>query len=646
MDTSRTFGCTYRGLIIGTLGCIVVGAGFNYATYVLRVGAWSTWHYAIGANLMMFLMALVVNPLLGLFNRAWALRPAELAQVYVMWLVGSGVATNGLPDYLLPHITSMAYYVSPENLWAEAVIPFILDWVVPSLYPQDIRGFYEGSGDGTVPWKLWLPALLIGWGPMAMCLWVAMISVAVILRKQWMDNERIVYPMMQLPIAMIQDDVGDDDSTRRRLLKPLFRNWLFWLGFLIPFIIGVNNSLTKYFPLDPIDVGGQYVYLFREVVQVRVGITFMMIGFAYFIRRDITLGICFYFFVYMAYQIVSTLTGGGETDPLMSPWTRAPTSFSFQGLGAFVALVVVGLWNGRKHLVAVARRALGLSSAVDATESDEIKSYRTAVILFVGSFSYICFWLWLLGVPAWIAFLYLGLGFILYLGITRVVCEGGIPWFACPIIASDAIVGGMGTRALGPKGIVALAFTYAWAADMIILVMSCAAQSLKVVDEIIKRHRRMLLSSMVLAIAVSICGGMAVFLSTAYEHGGLNITHTLKEQGYYQWQDAAARLQARTDTNWSYWGHTGIGAVVMGLLMFARQRFVWWPFHPIGFPVSLATHKMFVSILIAWAIKTAVLRFGGPKLYNTLKPLFLGFIIGEWSPKLVILVWEWALQNM
>ena len=51
MDTSRTFGCTYRGLIIGTLGCIVVGAGFNYATYVLRVGAWSTWHYAIGANL-------------------------------------------------------------------------------------------------------------------------------------------------------------------------------------------------------------------------------------------------------------------------------------------------------------------------------------------------------------------------------------------------------------------------------------------------------------------------------------------------------------------------------------------------------------------------------------------------------------------
>ena len=181
---------------------------------------------------------------------------------------------------------------------------------------------------------------------------------------------------------------------------------------------------------------------------------------------------------------------------------------------------------------------------------------------------------------------------------------------------------------------------------MIILVMTCAAQSLKVVEETIRRHRRMLLASMLIAIAVSICGGMAVFLTTAYEHGGLNITHTLKEQGYYQWQDAAARLQTSTETNWGYWGHTGIGALVMGLLMFARQRLVWWPFHPIGFPVSLATYKMFLSILIAWAIKTAVLRLGGPRLYNTLKPLFLGFIIGEWSPKIVILAWEWAWQNL
>ncbi len=486
------------------------------------------------------------------------LAPAELAQVYVMWIVGSVVSTTGLIAYLLPHITTMAYYISPENAWAEAVLPFIPDWVVPSHHTQDIRGFYEGSGDGTVPWGRWLPSLLMGWGPLVMCLYVAMICAVVILRKQWIDHERLVYPMMQLPISMIQDDA---DGSQPRLIKPLFRNWIFWAGFIVPFIIGINNGLMKYFPLDPIYVGGQYVYLFREVVRVRLGISFMMIGFAYFIRRDVTLGICFYYFVYMAYQIISTLMGGGEADPLMSPWTRTPTTFSFEGLGAFSALVVVGLWNARRHIVAVLRRAVGLSSEAANSEADEIMSYRTAVLGFVGSFSFMCFWLWRLGLPAWI---------------TPSTCcwPSSSTWgspASSPRAASPGLrvrsspptpsSGGIGTRALGPKGIVALGFTYAWAADMIILVMASAAQGLKVVEESIQRHRRMLFASMLIALAVTLCGACAVFLDSSYEHGGLNITHTVREQGYYQWQDAAARLQTSTEPNWGYWGHAGIGAL-------------------------------------------------------------------------------------
>ena len=114
MDQPRT-GCTYRGLVIGTLGCVVTGAGFNYACYVLDIWALAGWHYTIGANLMLFMMALFINPVLGLFNRNWMLSQAELAQVYIMWIVGSVVSSTGLLGYLLPHITTMAYYVSPEN---------------------------------------------------------------------------------------------------------------------------------------------------------------------------------------------------------------------------------------------------------------------------------------------------------------------------------------------------------------------------------------------------------------------------------------------------------------------------------------------------------------------------------------------------
>ena len=81
-----------------------------------------------------------------------------------------------------------------------------------------------------------------------------MISIAVILRKQWVDHERLTYPMMQLPIAMIEDDEGPRPS----LIKPLFRDWLFWAGFALPFIVGLNNGLMRYFPLDPIYAGRSY----------------------------------------------------------------------------------------------------------------------------------------------------------------------------------------------------------------------------------------------------------------------------------------------------------------------------------------------------------------------------------------------------
>ncbi len=57
--------------------------------------------------------------------------------------------------------------------------------------------------------------------------------------------------------------------------------------------------------------------------------------------------------------------------------------------------------------------------------------------------------------------------------------------------------------------------------------------------------------------------------------------------------------------------------------MLARHRFVWWQFHPLGFSVSLVANKMFLSVLIAWRIKSAAIGYGGPILYRRPRPLFL-----------------------
>ena len=67
--------------------------------------------------------------------------------------------------------------------------------------------------------------------------------------------------------------------------------------------------------------------------------------------------------------------------------------------------------------------------------------------------------------------------------------------------------------------------------------------------------------------------------------------------------------------------------------MAARARLVWWPLHPLGFAIStffIMTYLWF-SVMIAWAIKSVVLKYGGPSLYRTTRPFFLGLILGQIS---------------
>jgi len=73
------------------------------------------------------------------------------------------------------------------------------------------------------------------------------------------------------------------------------------------------------------------------------------------------------------------------------------------------------------------------------------------------------------------------------------------------------------------------------------------------------------------------------------------------------------------------------GGVVMALLMFLRQRFVWWPLHPIGFPIGANSMMNYVwfNVFLAWLIKSLILRYGGGNAYRRSQAFFLGLIAGQ-----------------
>ena len=117
---------------------------------------------------------------------------AELALIYIMWIVATAIPEWGLTAFLLPDITSLIYYATPENNWDQLLVPFVPDWIIPHHEFNQIKNFYEGAPQGEgIPWMLWLRPLAY-WIPFILALYLAMISVMVVLRRQWIEHEQLI----------------------------------------------------------------------------------------------------------------------------------------------------------------------------------------------------------------------------------------------------------------------------------------------------------------------------------------------------------------------------------------------------------------------------------------------------------------------
>ena len=86
-------------------------------------------------------------------------------------------------------------------------------------------------------------------------------------------------------------------------------------------------------------------------------------------------------------------------------------------------VVLGGLWVGREHLYNVARKAF--FNAPDVDDSDEVLSYRGAVLGMVLSIGVMVFWLWRSGIPPLAICVFLFIAFVIFIALTRVVVEGG-----------------------------------------------------------------------------------------------------------------------------------------------------------------------------------------------------------------------------
>jgi hypothetical protein len=136
-----------------------------------------------------------------------------------------------------------------------------------------------------------------------------------------------------------------------------------------------------------------------------------------------------------------------------------------------------------------------------------------------------------------------------------------------------------------------------------------------------------------LAVIVLLGVGLPAILLVIYREGASSLARW-PFTSYPSWafgELAATFRAADMPDNWLRLAVAG-GAGIMFGLVWLHSRFLWWPVSPVGFIIASAyetNRSLWVSVFIAWALSTLIKRYGGLRLYRTLRPAFIGLVLGQ-----------------
>ena len=627
---------TGRAVLLGAVLAGAINVACPYSVLVLHNAGLTSDYITAGAMMIFLVLVGLLNPLLKGVARSLALRPGELIVIFVMMIVASAIPTWGLVTNLFHILTRPFYYATPENNWAELVQPLIPEWLAPR-DPDVARYFYEGlPANRGIPWRAWMVPML-AWGSSMMAAYLLMITTMVILRRPWVEQERLAYPLTQLPLEMLR---GDEES----IFPPLFRNRLFWLGIALPFFIQMTRGLHHYFFAIPeIRTYFDPVMLFRRSVRLIVFVNFAIIGLSYFLGLQVSFSVWFFHLLGRFQTGLFSLVGyqiKGHNESL----TASSIALSHQGMGAMMALVVAMLWAARAHLRRVGRAAFCRCGKED--QGEEILSYRAAVGLWLASAVYLFAWLALTGLPVLASAVFLFGAFVIFLAIARVIAQGGVGFTASTMLPQPFAVYTLGTEMIGWKGLASISLTYSWAAEMRTTVMASVANGLKLAQGPGLRNLR-LFWALVVAIVVGLVAATWITLHLNYTYGGINLRQFGVPTITYRF------LQDKL-LNPVGWDHiqprlifTAIGVAMMAFLIYMQHHFLWWPLHYIGLPVgdSWVMNWAWFSVFLGWLLRAIIFRFAGTRGCRGFRPLFLGFVAGQLMGGAVWMVVDFVMEE-
>ena len=607
-----------RAVLIGTL--LIIGNSY-WIAYVEMI--WHTAHLttvAMSVNVMFGILAMTLLNIgvRRIFPRI-ALAPRDLLVVYSMLAVGSAFSGHDCIPRLMGLIPYAFRFATPENDWEALLFHHLPEWLVVK-HPKTVTDFYEGEVNfftgGYV--QHWIVPIL-SWSAVIFLLMLIFLCLTALLRKQWIENEKLAYPIIQIPLEI---------TTNRHI----FRNRLLWIGFGIAMGINLLNGLQFFFPVLPEIPVRKYnlnIYFTQKPWNAMGSMPLRfhpyLIGFSFILPLDLAFSCAFFYLMKKVQLLVGSAVGIATLQgyPFLGE----------QGAGALLALLAIACWHARHHFAAVLRQV----ARPNRTESQtEALSYRSAVIT-LG----VCLLLLAVlcirgGMSLWAFAIYIGIYLMIVVGLTRMRAELGPPIHAIGYLTPQyMMISLLGTRRLRPGNLTMLSLmnwlSGASYASFRTHPMPDQLEAFKLAERTGIRNRTMF-GVLVIASLVGILSSLILYPYAIYSEGVAAGSEQIHAGGADTYNFLSSWLVNPKPTDWLATSVLGLAFAANLGIMFLRSRFVWCPLHPAGYVIGVApgtTDVIWFPLLLAMVAKWLILKHGGINAYRKAVPFFIGLVLGE-----------------
>jgi hypothetical protein len=632
--------------LLGTL-LIVVNAFFGtYAYVVVQALIWTQTSLLRGPLVMLALLVFA-NALLLRGARRHALSQPELLLLYAMLCLSTCAGGYGFVQILINVIAAPFHFATPSNGWQHTLWPHIPYWLAPR-EPGALRGFYYGHSTlyASAALSTWAVPVAVWTGFIFTLFWV-MLCMTTLMRRRWVEEERLTFPLAYLPLAMTERDPDVTSQT------PFWRNRLMWAGFLVAGLLESVNFVSYLYPsipslpIKPIGPNQLDVLLtqrpWNAAGMLRLAFYPFVIGIGYLLSLDISFSCWFLYLGVKVANIASALLGfsegGGGGIANRAPYVRE------QSVGAFIGIALFSVWMARRSLAEAWREAKRPTGA----DRDELMSYRLAffgggagALLLVGA-------LYVAGIALPVA-----MGFVLVylcfaLTLARIVSEAGAGWAWAPQWSPTAFVtDAVGADRLSPANLTILYQYTTWMSDMRDNPMPQQMQSVKLGQSSGISPRAFLWPLLWAALFGTLCAFWA-HLHIYYEFGAstAKVRPALAGTGPSQTAQTANLLKLPTSRDTAGLLAAGVGLILAIAFSRFRLTLAWWPFHPLGYALATTNSMdyMWCPFFVAWLAKYLTLRYGGIRAYRTALPFFLGLILGDYVVPALWSLWGMATHQ-